>query len=135
MKSPKPLSRRAALLVVALLALILVLMFVALQAARDAALHPVAERLGTQASYWAVVDKMTSELNSRKGQSRADVHAFLDGFGRASYLGPYPSQGGTRENVTWVPVNIPFGLGTATIWDLSYDSSGRLVRVELVDAP
>jgi hypothetical protein len=135
MKLSKPSTRKTVVFVAVLLIIILVLLAATCQAERDAALRSVADHLGTQANYRDVVAKMTAELNNRKGASRAEVHAFLETFGRVSYLGPFTSQSGTDENATWVPVDVPFGLGTATVWDLSYDGRGRLIKVELIDAP
>jgi hypothetical protein len=129
-------TRATAVIVAAVLIGAILLFSGACHAAQNAALRPVAERLGTRPTYWEVVNKMTFLLNGRKGQSQAEVHAFLSSLGRVSYLGPFKSGEGTSENATWVPVDTPaLSLGTATVWDLTYDANGRLIKVELVDAP
>jgi hypothetical protein len=101
------------------------------RAVDEVALRRLANRLGTEPSKLAIVSNVTSAVESRKGSTRAEIHALLASVGEFEYAyGHTDRDGQSMENANWTLAKVPLGKIWA-VWILRYDASDRLTKVEI----
>lgn len=127
--------RRAIVILLAILTIpivICVTLFTLFQTRNTAALQPIAERLGTEASKPAIVLYVTKQLEERIGSSRTEIHHRLSEIDPdIQYLEPSViGSGRTAECVYWTLAETA-SYKIYAVWTLYYDENDRLVEIHI----